>query len=373
MIMTFEEAKKKSCACVYKLDFPNGKSYVGMTHDLGGRMGLYERTVLMGKTGQVMDALREFGFDSVVVSILCEPKNLQKDDMQLSLSVLEIKYIREFNTLSPNGYNVSIGGEILNIPADCISTVHNNAPYAGGCKPILVYDLDGNFVREFDSIEQCAYHFGVDSDQVSRNVGNRRELFFNKYMLRQKRYGVVPQSILPFKREVIEKKVVNKVYEDKVIVREKVVSPRYTVLKYDADGNFCGEYDTITDAAMSIGRSYVRKGVLTKGYVFIDYDGGEIKQNIGKISRVRRLPKYSDALDSSNSEEVASVSTERSWGSLINDFKIDQFTLQGEIVATYDSINRASYETGIPYPAIWANVFGRTKSGKGFIWRKHKD
>ena len=69
--------------CLYlQVRFPDGKSYVGMTSDLSGRIALYERNLSIGKSGQIMDALREFGFDSVVLSVLCEPKNLSKEDMQ---------------------------------------------------------------------------------------------------------------------------------------------------------------------------------------------------------------------------------------------------------------------------------------------------
>lgn len=372
--MEFYEANKKNCACIYKFTFPDGKCYVGRTKNLAKRIRIYQKA-LNGecKSSKVVDALREFGVSKVNVEILSEPKNLSEGDKDLVLSILELKYIRLNNCIYPNGYNVSVGGELLGIPCDCISTDLSVTPYSGGHKPVLVYDVDGNFIQEFDSIEKCAYNYGVDTQVVSSNLDKRRGLFCGKYMIRQKKYGKIPEKIAPFEIEIVEKRIVNKIYEDKVIYREKEVNvPQNPILKYNEDGEFCGEYETITDAAMSIGRNHVTKGVLTKGYIFFEHDGGEIKQNIGKVEKkTKRLPKYSDALRCIPDESLNAEP--RRWSSLINDFKVAQYNRGGELVGLYDSINDASYETGIPYSGIWACVFGRIKSSAGFIWRKYDE
>lgn len=370
--MEFYEANKKSCACIYRFTFPNGKCYVGRTKNLAKRIELYKRNLSEDvKSSKVIDALREFGVSKVNVEILSEPKNLSDEDKDLVLSILELKYIRLNNCIYPDGYNVSVGGELLGIPCDCISTESSVTPYSGGHKPVLVYDVDGNFIQEFDSIEKCAYNYGVDTQVVSSNLDKRRGLFCGKYMIRQKRYGKIPEKIAPFEREVVEKRIVNKIYEDKVIYREKVVSaPKNPILKYNEDGEFCGEYETMTDAAMSIGCSHVKKGVLTRGYIFFEHDGGEIKQNIGKIEKKKkRLPKYSEALDSISDESLNVQS--RGWSNLINDFRVAQYDLSGNLIEIYESIKHASYETGLSYSGIWACVFGRTKKSGGFIWRKY--
>lgn len=366
--MTFEEAKKNHCACIYRLCFPDGKYYVGKTKDLGKRMSLYERCISdEGKNHRVILALRYFGLDSVVVDVLSEPKNLSKSDESVALAILEIKYIRENNCIYPNGYNVSIGGEILCIPADCISTDGSVTAYSGGFKPVLVYDLDGNFVKEFDSIEKCAYDFGVSSDLVSSCLDKSRSAFCGKYMLRQKRYGKIPDKIIPFKRDVVERRI----YKDRIVYRDRVMpKPKNTILKYNADGEFCGEYDTITDAALSIGRKSVPKGVLVKGYIFFENDGGEIRNNIGKVPKMSvRKPKYLEALD--GMEDAPSSDKLRGWSQLINDFKVAQYDLDGNLVHVYDSIRDASYDTGVSYSCIWNCVYGRTRKSRGFIWRKY--
>lgn len=370
--MNFEESKKKNVACIYRITFPNGKCYVGKTKDLSNRIALYERKITDDTSqGKVIDAFREFGADNVEIDILSEPKNISDKDKDLVLSILEIKYIRLSDCIYPNGYNVSIGGELLGIPCDCTTTDLAVTPYTGGHKPVLVYDLDGNFIQEFDSIEKCAYNFGVDPNVVSLNLDKRREVFYGKYMLRQKRYGKIPEKIIPFKREVVEKKIIKKVYEDKIVYREKIVSaPKNTILKYNENGEFCGEYDTLIDAAISIGRSNIKKGVLIGGYIFFEHDGGEIKQNIGKIEKkVVRLPKYSDALKNIGNSELNFKS--KGWSKLINDFNVAQYDLEGNLLKVYDNIKSASYETGISYSCIWACVFGRTKRCKCYVFKKY--
>lgn len=116
--MKFEEAKDLQCACIYKLIYPDVKCYIGQAKCLHDRMKLYESPLSrnFGDASKNMLALRKFGIDNVDVSVICEISSLCKSDTLLCLSILEIKYIREFDTLHPNGYNSGIGCEILGIP-----------------------------------------------------------------------------------------------------------------------------------------------------------------------------------------------------------------------------------------------------------------
>lgn len=113
--MQFEGAKDLRCACIYKLTYPDGKCYIVQTKCLHGRMKLYESQLSrnFGDASKDMLSLRKFGIDNVDVSVICEISSLCKSDTLLCLSILEIKYIREFDTLRPNGYNSGIGGEIF--------------------------------------------------------------------------------------------------------------------------------------------------------------------------------------------------------------------------------------------------------------------
>jgi hypothetical protein len=88
--------------CLYILEFPNGKRYVGITkHTAEHRFikgHLYSRH-LVGK------ALMKYGKESVVITTLFE-----SDDWD-ELCALEVETIKCFNTLRPNGYNLTVGGD----------------------------------------------------------------------------------------------------------------------------------------------------------------------------------------------------------------------------------------------------------------------
>lgn len=49
--------------------------------------------------------------------------------------------------------------------------------------------------------------------------------------------------------------------------------------------------------------------------------------------------------------------------------KVDQFTLDGKYIATFDSIKQAGELNNLNYKAIGHNVRGNTKYSQGFIWK----
>lgn len=89
---------------LYRLDFPNGKSYVGITTgSVERRFRGHKKAASDGKKTLLYKAWRKYGDPFVVViaeiddSLLCDQ---------------EIKAIKEFSTLMPNGYNMTVGGEV---------------------------------------------------------------------------------------------------------------------------------------------------------------------------------------------------------------------------------------------------------------------
>ena len=65
--MKILDYERSHFGCVYCLEFPNGMRYVGKTHDVGGRVGLYKR---FGEGGKVNGAIKEFGIENVDMRIL---------------------------------------------------------------------------------------------------------------------------------------------------------------------------------------------------------------------------------------------------------------------------------------------------------------
>lgn len=56
--------------------------------------------------------------------------------------------------------------------------------------------------------------------------------------------------------------------------------------------------------------------------------------------------------------------------SLKLDYGVECFEKDGSYVGRYDSIRDASDATGIAYCQIYACVMGRTRTARGYVWRR---
>ena len=371
------ENVKSSVSCIYRITFPDGKYYVGRTKNLRERVKLYKRSLKdLSDNSRVICAMREFGVENVDVDILCPITGLSGDDLSLCLSILEIKYIREQDCIYPNGYNTSIGGELLGIPADVIETKFgvNATGYAG--KPILVYDMDGNFVGEYTSIAKCAYGLGVSENDVKYSLDKVGRLLKNTYMLREKKYGDIPQKILPF-----EPTVVKKTKTEYDVVTEKVYKQRevsYAAIMYDANGDYVGLFDSAARSKHYLGLRSDWKipfGREFRGYYLFHYNGGEIKKSLGAFtSNVLKTFNYDDVLALGNTKDIGDkISFKFPESDEVfkkkEARKISKYTLDGEYLETYDSFSEAAEANGVLDGSVRSCCNRKTKTCGGFIYR----
>lgn len=151
---------KRQFGLCLQVDVPRWKSYVGQTKDLYSRVQLYIHNYEQGKQTGVHRIISEFGLDEIEIEVLCRIVNLPEVEERLCLNILEIHYIKELGTLSPNGYNTSYGGEIFGIQPELFAygsaAVKNY--YRGNSKAVLRYNLDGSFDKEYASIGEAAYN-----------------------------------------------------------------------------------------------------------------------------------------------------------------------------------------------------------------------
>lgn len=88
---------------LYKLDFPNGKSYVGITIKTAkSRLKGHVRSANSGSSCLVHNAIRKYGEPKLQVLAI-----LPREDLLAS----EVKAIQVFNTIEPAGYNMTAGGD----------------------------------------------------------------------------------------------------------------------------------------------------------------------------------------------------------------------------------------------------------------------
>ena len=104
--------KKMSCGYIYKIQFPNGKHYIGLTTtSLKQRGGGHKKCAKQGDTRRLYTALRKY--DMVETFELIE---IDTADTLEELYEKEIRYIKEYNSYYMNGkgYNMTFGGEGTN-------------------------------------------------------------------------------------------------------------------------------------------------------------------------------------------------------------------------------------------------------------------
>ncbi len=91
---------------LYLVTSPKGKRYVGITtRKVNRRMIGHQTAARLGSTSPFHAAIRKYGFDAMKVETLHDSCDLDE------LHALEVQTIAELNTLAPNGYNLTSGGE----------------------------------------------------------------------------------------------------------------------------------------------------------------------------------------------------------------------------------------------------------------------
>lgn len=92
--------------CLYRLNFPNGKSYIGITKFTAEERFLVHCAIAMKgkKSWAVHRAIKKYGMENIKVETLIKAD-------ELYLFEAEIKAIRIFNTKQPEGYNLTSGGD----------------------------------------------------------------------------------------------------------------------------------------------------------------------------------------------------------------------------------------------------------------------
>jgi group I intron endonuclease len=108
----------KAMGCVYlATNRINGKQYVGQTFNLDDRKKAHKRTALRGAMFAFYCAIRKYGFISFDWKTLKYREFLTKKKDKVWMNYWEKYYIKKLNTMSPNGYNLTTGGDgVVGIP-----------------------------------------------------------------------------------------------------------------------------------------------------------------------------------------------------------------------------------------------------------------
>lgn len=210
-----EKRPKNGYGYIYKYTSPSGSSYIGQT-----TRSLAERAGHNGKNYKGCDvfysAIKKYGFENFDVCILAEVKKDQLDEQ-------EKRYIQIFNTLVPNGYNISPGG----------------AKIGRAAQPIYQYSAtDGSFIREWENAQVAAAALGLAHYQVF-------------------------QQCLENKTYIAAGYCWSRLKMDKFPINERIIDNHSKrVQQYSLDGKMLiAEYNSLAEAARATGaeRSAIRR------------------------------------------------------------------------------------------------------------------
>ena len=294
----------------------NNKQYIGQTTTtIPIRYNAHIRDAKYNNTNMIVHkAMRKYGIDNFdVKEIQCIDADLECD-LREQLNELEIYYIQKYNTLTPNGYNMTKGGnqfrEYDKIKVD-------------------EYDLYGNYIQTHDSIINAA-----------RSVNSNYSCAIEKCCKGISKFAF--KKIWRFNGDRLDK------YELPDI---EIASRDYKIVavdQYDLDGNYITSYNSIADAIKSL-----NKEVSLNASHISECCNGKIRSVYGFIWRYK-----GDPLGDYKDNRTVSIS---------------KYDKNGVFIESYDTFKDACLSVGKYNDTVSGNIRrcckGERKTAYNYIWK----
>lgn len=120
-----------------------------------------------GSCTYLYKAMNKYGVDNFVIEMIVEIPDDQIDEM-------EIKYIRELNTLAPNGYNLTTGGGKFN---HCEMT-----------KRLLSEKIRAIMLKDIDKFRTSEFTKGMPPFVAYKDIGKYKSYYVNNHPLCKRKY-----------------------------------------------------------------------------------------------------------------------------------------------------------------------------------------
>lgn len=183
---------RKICG-VYKItNLLNGKVYIGQSRHVFNRWAQHRHGRGKDHNYYLRNAITQYGIDNFSFEVLEEcPIN--------QLNELERKYITQYNSVKPNGYNLEMGGSQSKVvtsetkrrmslawlkrPPMTERERHNRS--IAHRKPVSQYTLAGEYIRTYPSIQDAAKSIGFpESNIINCCKGKNRQKSVGGYQWR---------------------------------------------------------------------------------------------------------------------------------------------------------------------------------------------
>jgi hypothetical protein len=200
-------------------------------------------------------------------------------------------------------------------------------------KPVLQFDLEGNYLAEFPTAARASKMTGIASRQIRQCLDGRLRSS-GGYQFR-------------FKDDPRFKNGIVNIERTDGVVRKKING----ILQFDLKGKFLQRYESVKEAARAVGRG---TSTLTYGLQ------GNNRTVGGYQWRYADDPAFKNGI--TRLEEVKPTTP-------LNAKTVVQYDPNGNIIRKYNSVNEASRETGIRTERIRQCAKGKIKETNGFTWK----
>ena len=289
-----------SCG-VYKFENKiNHKIYIGQSSNLEERYKKHIQNINdLNKDTYFYRALRKYGLQNFEYTILEEFEYFD----QQQLDQLEDYYIKKYNSLLPDGYNMIPGG--------------SNGSGLAKRKIVQQYTLDGVFIKEYPSAKEASKQTGVEySDICACCRENTTKKLAGNF---QWKYKNSDKIITP----VVKRHDIQKIYQ------------------FNLKGELLNIYNNLDEAvkATKISKSCICSCCLEKAKTA----GGFLWSYQPLIV----IPQKNLGVKK----------------------KIAQYTKDGRLIATFESLTDASIQTGISKSNISSVCLNKRKTAGNYIWK----
>lgn len=294
----------------------NNMQYVGQTmKTIQQRFSGHKTSAKNGLDNMYLHrAMNKYGIENFnvkeITSVDCETQ----EELSSKLNSLEIYYIEKFNTLVPNGYNLTKGGtegaESYKVKVD-------------------EYDLIGNYIQTHDSLIEAARYINIEhSDSIIKCCNGESKFAYQRVW---RYYGE------PFdKFEAPDLKFAKRDYK---------LAP---IDQYKKNGTFIKSFNSIVEAYISLG---VDK---TSSHISECCDG-KLCTAYGYVWRYKGEP-----FDKYQTKDNRFVGCEK-------------YDLNDNLLGSYSSIQDACYSIGKEQKTATPNIIGccagRKKTAYGYKWK----
>ena len=220
-------------------------------------------------------------------------------------------------------YNPSVDNLEFCSNSENIQHAHENGLIKQETKKVWQYDLNGNFIKEFNSVKEAKDELGYRN--ISKAISKDCAL-----------YGFLWRRPSDDKSKIVVKRRKIRIRKTKVVIKRKIKK----VWQYDLKGNFIKEFNSSKEVKDELGtniRVAIAKGGYAGGFIWRRPSDDKIKVVKQKIREIKKV-----------------------W----------QYDLNGNFIKEFNSVKEAKDELG---KGNIKDAILKGGSAGGFIWRRPSD